>query len=44
MDNDYNQYEYGECPDCGEDIPETDILGESCKICGHVWAWGEDNE
>ncbi len=30
-------YEDGVCPDCGSDIPDGIIDGESCGNCGHVF-------
>lgn len=27
----------GECPDCGEEIPDNAKSGEECSNCGHVW-------
>jgi len=32
-------YENGECPDCGEEIPNKAQREEECSNCGHVWAW-----
>jgi hypothetical protein len=32
-----NDYDYGECPDCGEDIPDCMVSGEECANCGHVF-------
>ncbi len=32
-----NLYPNGLCPDCFKKIPEEDSVGNSCKICGHVW-------
>ena len=31
-------YEGGECPDCGETIPDDAAVGQECSTCGHVWA------
>lgn len=31
-------YESGECPDCGETIPDDALSGEQCSNCGHVWS------
>lgn len=40
-----DNYENGECPDCGESIPDTVVEGESCKNCGHVfWHFKHDPE
>jgi hypothetical protein len=30
-------YEDGECPDCGEDIPDPAVAGDECSNCGHVF-------
>ena len=30
-------YKYGECPDCGDPIPDDAEFGEECLNCGHVW-------
>jgi hypothetical protein len=30
-------YENGECPDCGEEIPEDMPEGGECENCGHVF-------
>ena len=30
-------YENGECPDCGEDIPDDIVNGDKCANCGHVF-------
>jgi DNA-directed RNA polymerase subunit RPC12/RpoP len=30
-------YPDGECPDCGEDIPDNATEGEECGNCGHVF-------
>ena len=30
-------YEDGCCPDCGEEILDTAVAGDSCKNCGHVF-------
>lgn len=32
-----DDYPQGECPDCGEDIPECASYGEGCSNCGHVF-------
>lgn len=31
---------FKDCPDCGHEIPEGMIRGESCENCGHVFNWG----
>jgi len=42
-DNDINfnavkdAYPNGECPDCGEDIPDDVAEGESCSNCNHAF-------
>jgi hypothetical protein len=42
-------YQKGECPDCGDPIPDDCIHGQSCKNCGHVfylpngWVFINDN-
>jgi hypothetical protein len=30
-------YPGGECPDCGEDIPDDVVAGADCSNCGHVF-------
>jgi rubredoxin len=30
-------YEDGECPDCGQDIPNDVTDGDACSNCGHVF-------
>lgn len=30
-------YENGECPDCGETIPDNAVDGSECVNCGHVF-------
>ena len=30
-------YEDGNCPDCGEPIPDDTMYGEACVNCSHVW-------
>ena len=30
-------YEFGECPDCAEVIPEESEGGDNCVNCGHVF-------
>lgn len=32
-----DNYHYGECPDCGDDIPEDMVDGGECDNCGHVF-------
>jgi rubredoxin len=32
-----NSYPNGECPDCGENIPDDVQSGEECANCGHVF-------
>lgn len=39
-----DQYEDGVCPDCGEEINPTAVLGDECDNCGHVFNWGEDDD
>lgn len=31
-----DSYPFGECPDCGEEIPEDAEDGHECIVCGHV--------
>lgn len=31
-------YPLGECPDCGDDIPDDAVDGTGCIHCGHVFA------
>ena len=30
-------YEYGDCPDCGQEIPNNVEEGQSCSNCTHVF-------
>jgi hypothetical protein len=32
-----DDYENGECPDCGEPIPDDAWYGGNCDNCEHVW-------
>ena len=32
-----NSYPNGECPDCGEEIPNNVVDGENCSNCEHVF-------
>lgn len=32
-----DSYENGECPDCGEDIPDDVSNGDECSNCSHVF-------
>jgi len=32
-------YEKGECPTCGETIPDTAAAGDECKVCGHTFEY-----
>jgi len=32
-----DNYDNGDCPDCGEIIPDDMITGGECKNCGHVF-------
>lgn len=32
-----DNYDNGECPDCGQPIPDDCVEGESCINCGHVF-------
>ena len=32
-----DDYENGECPDCGEPIPKDATSGDECVNCGHVF-------
>jgi len=32
-----DSYENGECPDCGEDIPDDVSNGDGCSNCSHVF-------
>ena len=32
-----DSYESGECPDCGENIPNDVSNGDECSNCGHVF-------
>jgi len=36
------QYEGGNCPDCGEPIPDDATFGDGCENCEHVFVWGHD--
>jgi hypothetical protein len=31
------QYPNGECPDCGDPIPDDTTMGDECSNCGHVF-------
>ena len=31
-------YEFGECPDCGEEIPLDVCIDQGCGNCGHVFS------
>ena len=31
------QYTDGECPDCGDPIPDDMVDGGECSNCGHVF-------
>lgn len=37
-----DQYENGECPDCGDPISKLCVNGEACSNCGHVF-WHPDS-
>ncbi len=39
-----DEYPKGECPDCGEDIPEFATPGESCENCEHVFTESRPND
>ena len=32
-----NSYPNGQCPDCGEEIPDDVVDEQSCENCGHVF-------
>ena len=32
-----DNYENGECPDCGDPIPDDIVDGGECSNCGHVF-------
>lgn len=32
-----DNYENGECPDCGDAIPDDIVDGGECSNCGHVF-------
>jgi hypothetical protein len=36
-DEDEESYPNGECPDCGDPIPDDATDGDECKNCGHVF-------
>lgn len=38
MHNVRDDYENGECPDCGLDIPVDAVVGSACENCEHVFA------
>jgi hypothetical protein len=40
----WQQYKNGSCPDCSTEIPMTAVKGEACENCGHVWAWGPNDD
>ena len=33
-----NSYPNGECPDCGENIPDDVCTGQACGNCDHVFS------
>lgn len=33
-----DNYEDGECPDCGDPIPDTAVAGDNCTNCEHVFS------
>src|SRR5512137_1140958 len=37
-------YPGGECPDCGQTIPDTAVEGEECSNCGHVFCSERPND
>jgi len=37
-------YEDGECPDCGDPIPDDVAEGQACENCGHVFCLPKDND
>lgn len=37
-------YENGECPDCGEPIPNDVVAGQACSRCGHVFVEETPND
>lgn len=41
-----NEYEEGECPECGEAIPLNAAEGQKCEFCPYIFAYFEevDNE
>ena len=34
----------GECPDCGEEIPDDVVCCQACKNCGHVFTESVNDE
>lgn len=39
-----NHYEDGECPDCGEPIPDDAVSGSNCSNCDHVFTEPRPND
>lgn len=39
-----DDYENGECPDCGTPIPDEATAGDECSNCGHVFWHAQDND
>jgi DNA-directed RNA polymerase subunit RPC12/RpoP len=37
-------YENGECPDCGEEIPDDMPEGGECANCGHVFHLPQEDD
>jgi hypothetical protein len=39
-----DEYEDGECPDCGEPIPEEAVEWSACENCGHVFSFAHPDD
>lgn len=39
-----DHYPEGECPDCGEPIPDDAVAGTECENCGHVFCREQDTD
>jgi hypothetical protein len=39
-----DEYENGECPDCGDPIPEGAPNESDCENCGHVFSYAQPDD
>lgn len=39
-----DSYPNGECPDCGEAIPDDVVEGQACSNCEHVFTTEQPND